>query len=227
MKKVMILLALACMLLFAGCSQTGMDDPRTSPTPDTTQVAEPQDTPTEEQPSDSPGDTAQGDEIQGAQTPLDEQTSEPAEAASASTADDFRIVVEGVVVALGADPAPVFDSFGDGGADASNDYGWIGWTDDSHTHSCYRHDYEDFYIFVTTEEATGISVISRIGLTGIAIAGGVAPGDSYDDMIAQYGEPDAEKTDEGMVDCTYQFTEGTIIFVLNEIDKRIMLIEIQ
>lgn len=227
MKKTMIPLTLAAMLLLAGCSQSiDMGDTPASAVPDTTQGVESRETP-EETPEDMLQETPQetpAEEVQETPSAAPSTAGEPAEQGSALAEDDFRIVVDGVTIAIGADPVPVFDAFGGEAADES---ALLGWTDESHTHKIYRYDYEDFYIFVNTEVETEASGISLIGLTNAPTGRGVGPGDSYEDMLAQYGEPDKEKSDEGMMDCIYRSGERAIFFILNENDAVITLIEIQ
>jgi hypothetical protein len=205
MKKVWILLALA-LLLFAGCDQIGID--------------------VEEVPSpDTPAPAGSPEAVPDAgDSPSQQQSAGQDSEIAGLSAEDFAVTVDGVRVSLGADPAEVFAAFGDGGADEDNNFGFIGW-DDAETYKYFRHDYEGFSIIVKTHAEEGTSVISQIGLTGIATSRGIAPGDSYEDMLAQYGTPDEEKTDEGMVDCIYLSEEGTILFVLDEGDRRVSYIE--
>ena len=198
MKKTMIILALAVMLLFVGCDQVGIDirdgDTPGAKGPDATPLA-------------TPGTDAAPD---GEQSSPD-QSADIGELTDA----DFTVTVEGVSFTIGADPAAIIDTFGDGGADENNNFGFIGW-DDTETYKYFRHDYDGFSIAVKTHAAEGTSEISQIGLTGVGTSRGVAPGDSREDMVARYGEPGEEKSDEGMTDCTYRSGDRTIIFVLND-----------
>ncbi len=196
MKKLIWILPLALLLLFAGCDQVGIDieDGRTPDPQEQTEtpLAAPD---TSESPDggQSPGQGADSGEL---------------------TEADFTVAVEGVSFTIGTDPAQVIETFGDGGANEENNFGFIGW-DDTETYKYFRHDYEGFSIVVKTHAAEGASEISQIVLIDVAASRGVAPGDSREDMTAQYGEPDEEKSDEGMTDCFYRSGERTMIFVLN------------
>ena len=194
MKKIMFILALAIAVLLIGCDQVGIDVKDGS-------------SPGVQSPSESPmaaPDTT-GAPDDGQQGPDNGELTDA----------DFTITVEEVSFTIGTDPAQLIDTFGDGGADEDNNFGFIGW-DDTETYKYFRHDYDGFSIAVKTDAAAGASEISQIGLTGVATSRGVAPGDTREDMVAQYGEPDEEKSDEGMTDCTYHSGDRTIIFVLND-----------
>ena len=192
-RKVWLLTALAVLLLLAGCD--GID----------IHMEELQQTPS--------GDVAsEGEEIPAGTAPAQTPSTPQGDSAAALSEEDFRIAVEGVDIHVGADPAAVFNAFGDGGADEDNNFGFIGW-DDQEEHKFYRHDYDGFSIIVKTNVAESTSAISQIGITGVPTRRGIAPGDTYDDMAAQYGEPDAEKTDEGMTRYTYQWEDRTLIFI--------------
>ena len=196
MKKTMTLLILACMLLLVGCSQIGIDTgdevPAVSDTPQDT----PADTP-EETPAEPPQETPEA-------TPS--PTGESAAPGSALTEDDFRIVADGIEIAIGADPSPVFDAFGEAITDLDNG--------------------EGFYIHVNTD-AAGASVITHIILRGMPTARGITTGDSYEDILAQYGEPDEENSDEGMTYCYYRSGARTIVFGLNPQDMLIYFMQIE
>ena len=220
MKNTMIVLALAFMLLLVGCSQTGIDigDNEPPSAPDTTQGDEPQETPAE-----TPRETP-------AATPS--PTGAPAGPGSALTEDDFSIVVDGVTIAIGADPALVFDAFGK----EENEF-WL-MTESTDESQTYCYDYEGFSILVDTYMDTGTSEISWIEMRGVATRRGIAPGDSYEDLLDQYGEPDEDiiqyGEDEEEADgreketvCIYRFGERTIRFPLNEDDMKIELIIIR
>jgi hypothetical protein len=196
-KRLIILLAVTVMLCMAGCDSIGInvEDIQGSPShqvageDNTIEAPAPQTTPTVEPSTQSTG--------------------------PAYTEDDFAIAVDGITIAIGMDPAPVIAALGDGGADEDNNYGFIGW-DESQQYKFFRHDYDGFAIIDKTEIASGTSIISQIAITAAETHRGISPGDTYDDMVAAYGEPDQEKSDEGMTDCTYLFGDRTIIFVLND-----------
>jgi len=207
MKKTILLLALALLLLFAGCDQVGID-------------IQDGDTPGGQDSGQTPAATPQP-----AATPDGGQSTGQGSDDGGLTEADFTVTAQGLTFTIGTDPAEILDTLGDGGATADNNFGFIGW-DDTETYKYFRHDYDGFSIIVKTDVAESTSEISQIGLTGVAANRGVAPGDSREDMVAQYGEPDEEKSDEGMTDCIYRSGDRTIIFVLNEMDKTITYIEI-
>lgn len=196
MKKTMIFLAMAVLLLFAGCDQIGID-------------IEDGQNPGAEAPTETPHATPDVSE-----SPAGGQSTGQGADNGELTDADFTVTTEGVSFTIGTDPVGVIDAFGDGGTDEDNNFGFIGW-DNTNTYKYFRHDYEGFYIIVKTDVKEATSEISQIGLTGVATSRGIAPGDSREDMTARYGEPDQEKSDEGMTDCTYRSGDRTIIFVLN------------
>jgi|GEM_PF-6569143 len=197
MRKSILLIALAVILLFVGCDQIGIDVQEGS-------------SPGGQGPEDSPMAAPDTSE-----TPGDGQSTGQGTDKGELTETDFTITVEDVSFTIGTDPAEVIDTFGDGGANEDNNFGFIGW-DPTNTYKYFRHDYDGFSIVVKTNVVEATSEISQIELTGIATGRGVAPGDTREDMTAQYGQPDEEKSDEGMTDCTYRSGVRTMVFVLND-----------
>jgi hypothetical protein len=199
MKKSMIFLVLAVMLLFVGCDAIGIDVSDSSSSSQQSADQGPQAS------SDTKGNVSGEQSV----TPAPQDTE-----AEALTDADFTITVDGLSFTIGTDPTELIETFGDGGANEDNNFGFIGW-DDTNTYKYFRHDYDGFSIAVKTDVAASTSGISQIGLIDTATSRDVAPGDSREDMVAQYGEPDEEKTDEGMTDCVYRSGDRTITFVLN------------
>lgn len=198
-KKTILPVALAVLLLFAGCDSLNvqLEDLHGSPSSDVGAEGQQASPPAESTPAAGDADTGQE--------------------APALGAEDFSIEVDDMTIAIGMEPAQVLDALGDGGADEDNNYGFVGW-DEANQHKFFQHMYDGFMIYVMTDPSQGTSAVSQIDLTGLPTRRGIKAGDSYDDIVARYGVPAGEEPSGGSTSYIYTLGDRSLAFVMGEGD---------
>jgi len=141
--------------------------------------------------------------------------------------DDFIVTYNNVSLSLGNDAGKVLQQLGQGTANENNNFGFVGYHDEN-KYKIFMHGYPTSSPIVTLYSkvtiSDGTSIISQLDITNLGTNRGLGKKDSYSKMIALYGNPKKEVTENNITKCSYSFENKELDIFYNSIKEIVQIL---